>query len=134
MKTQMDRKYPILVDIGSQVEKDPSHEYVFFYDDGAVYRAFSCDQIDTSTPEKVSALLSGKVIVTVPSETVWRFIHKDNLEFVAGSDMEEIELTNLKQKKDIQKKLIKSLGLDKDDTDSIVAHEYKEGYNPKMYA
>ena len=136
MKAQMDRKYPILVDVGEQAQKKPSSEYVFMYDDGAVYRAFSCQTIDVGT-SIVSALDNDGIIVcSIPSDTPWRYIHKDNLEFVTGAEMEEVELRNFKTKRDLQKSLMKELGLDKKgvEGEQELKTEYSDtGFNPRLY-
>lgn len=130
----MDRKYPILIDIGTQIEQNPQKDYVFFYDDGQVYRAFMCDRIHVGN-KTVNAYDGIRVIVTIPADTTWRLVHRNSLEFVLGSDMEAVELNNLKQKKDIQKKLIKDLGLDeKEESNEGIEHEWKAGPNPKLYA
>lgn len=137
MKMQMDRKYPILRDVGEQSENNPDLDYIFMYDDGQVYRAFACRDISVNEHIVTAFGLEGKVVCSIPAETAWRYVHRDNLEFVTGAEMEEIELKNFKAKKELQKNLLKELGLDKEDKSegsTDVPHEYKSGFNPKLYA
>ncbi len=125
MKTQQERVYPVLLDIGTQLEREPHRDFIFFYDDGQVYRAFPCDDI-TVDRYIVSAISDNRVIVKIPADTSWRLLKKDRLEFVSGAEMDEADIKNLKAKKDQQKKLVKEAGED-------VKHEYSEGFNPKLY-
>lgn len=130
MKPQMNRKYPILQDIGTQLESFPLSKYVFFYDDGQVYRAFVCDKINV-TERIVEAFRNDSMIVSIPSETTWRMVRKDNLEFILGSEMEEVEYHNMKLKKDLNKRMMKELDLE--DEQPKIQHEYVQGFNPKLY-
>lgn len=132
MKTQMERMYPILVDIGTQLEKNADKEFVFFYDDGNVYRAFTCDAVSVER-YVVRALSDNQAIVTIPSETTWRMIKRDRLEFVTGKEMDEADIRNLKAKKDLQKALIKELGIKEDGSDGVATEYAEKGFNPKLY-
>lgn len=113
MKTSMERVYPLVKDMHEQEELFPDREYVFFYDDGQVYRAFLVDRVKVYE-KYVEALAGEKIIVTVPGEASWRLIHKSNLEFVNGATMEQIELIGSRQKQDLKEKMLKKLGLDKE--------------------
>lgn len=134
MKAQMDRKYPILKDVGEQVENNPESEYVFMYDDGQVYRAFACHSISANDYIVEAFDVNQRVVCTIPADTPWRYVHRDNLEFVTGAEMEETELRNFKAKRDLQDRLLKELGLDERAGSPTMKHEYKEGFNPKLYA
>jgi len=112
MKIQLDRRYPIAMDIGTQLD-DSKCDYVFFYDDGGVFRAFACDEVTTNEFIVTATQRDGRIVVTLPADTIWRMVNKSVLEFVTGAEMEESELTNYKAKRDLTKKLVKDLGLKK---------------------
>lgn len=121
MKTSMERVQPIALDIESQSIKDDSKDrpYVFFYEDGGIFRAFLCSSVSVETEGgTVTAKGSdGLPLVVVPSDTTWRLVHKNLLEFVPGSIMEQVEAVGLKQKQEIRKKIYKKLGYDIEDED-----------------
>ena len=141
MKPQMDRRYPIAIDIGTQLETSPC-EFVFFYDDGGVFRAFGANYTVVGEDTVQAYGVDNRVVVEIPRDTIWRLVNKTVLEFVTGSEMEETEMTNYKMKRDLQKRLVESLGLEKrvEDVDahettglSSIKTEYELGYNPKLY-
>lgn len=132
MKTHMERSYPILKDIGELTDDHPSREFVFLYDDGQSYRAFAASNVQIGADSVSAVDAHGKTICTIPSETPWRFIHKSNLLLVTGAEMEEADLRNLKQKRDLQKKLIKDFNLEVKD-DEVKTEYSDKGYNPRLY-
>lgn len=119
MKTSMERVYPIAKDMAEQIEANPSRNYVFFYDDG-VFRAFLVDGVEagehsvTAWRHPESPDDERDPIVTIPSTTAWRLVHKSCLEFVNGAMLEQLELIGSKQKLDLREKMLKKLGLDKE--------------------
>jgi hypothetical protein len=137
VKTQMERRYPIAIDIGTQLDQSPC-QFVFFYDDGGVFRAFAADSTMVRDETVTAYGSDNKEVVVIPKDTVWRLVNKNVLEFVTGAEMEEIEMTNYKKKHDLQKSLVESLGLEKEKEESQPASsgfktEYELGYNPKLY-
>lgn len=112
MNLQLSRMIPIAKDIGTQLSENPGRQYVFFYDDGPVFRAFACERVLIGK-DTVSAMDSHDLsLAIIPKDTTWRLVHKSNLDFVSGLDIEEMELRNFKVKCDLQKRLLKELGLD----------------------
>jgi hypothetical protein len=118
MKTSMERVYPIVKDMQEQFEAASGREYVFFYDDG-VFRSFAVDGVDVGV-NSVTAWAFGSDpldhfnLITIPSATTWRLVHKSCLELVNGATMEQLELIGGKQKADLKEKMLKKLGYSKD--------------------
>lgn len=129
MKTQMERVYPILKDVGVQSEEDPRNVAVFLYDDGQAYRAFMCTNVKVNEGIISVHGWNGDIYLMLPSDTPWRLVRRDKLEFVTGAQMEETEIRGLKAKKDLTESLIDEFGLD----DKKIRTEYDKGYNPKLY-
>lgn len=119
MKTSMERMFPIAMDIQEQHDKDPGRDYVFFYDDGSIYRAFLADGVEIGggmVKAYVKQPLSdlNLTLVAVPDDTAWRLVHKSLLEFTSGAMLEQIELIGAKQKQDLKEKMFKKLGWDEE--------------------
>ena len=114
----MERVFPLALDMVEQEKNNPTREYVLFYDDGSVFRAFLVDGVTVSekTVEAYVQPYDGpkKVMVALPVDTTWRLVHKSCLEFVNGATMEQLELIGAKQKSDLKEKMLKKLGYDKD--------------------
>jgi hypothetical protein len=134
MKTQMDRSYPLILDLQDQIDRTPSGpQYVFLYDDGPVFRAFLCEDVIVGR-NSVRAMIGTKVVVKIPARTDWRMVHLESIRLETGATMEEAELRNLSQKRTLQKQLIDELGLKSELGQAMTTTEYSElGYNPKMY-
>ena len=116
MKTSMERVYPIARDMAEQIEASPGRDYIFFYDDG-VFRAFLVDGVEPGEHSVTAYHKTGEEkapVITIPSATTWRLVHKSCLEFVSGAMMEQLELIGSKQKQDLKEKMMKKLGFDKD--------------------
>jgi hypothetical protein len=150
MKTQMDRSYPIILDVVDQKEIHPNMEYVFLYDDGHAFRAFLCDGVLVNEYvveafETIKGDLwhenTTKTLVKIPSDTIWRLVHVSNIEFISGRDMEKVERENYKNKRLVQKEFKLEVDeMDKDDDkekldlSKLGGPDYALGYNPKQYA
>lgn len=110
MKTNQARVIPIVRDLEQQFAEHPECTSVFMYDDGGVYRAFACEDVNFGNPGSwVSATIGGNRIVVIPEYTPWRLINRDTLDLRTGKEIETARLMGLYEDSELREELVKKI-------------------------